>query len=189
MKCLFDDCYHLGASSAIHCTIFLLLKRTVLPKRETVPRVWSVITAKINTWYYPIKTCSFAIAFRYLAFGTCSLVIEFWYLAIGTCSFLMSSGFLLLNPAFLLTCYCILLFCSCILTFCYWNITTCTFVISSWHFAIENCFSVIALWHFAIRTLRPTPLLLCSSTLMLSISLWCFDKVTCSSAWHSVTQF
>ena len=155
----------------------------------SLPLLWSVITAKINTWYYAIETCSFVIAFRHLGFGTCSFVIEFWYLAIGTCSFLMCFGFLLLNPAVLLLCYCILLFCSCILAFCYWNITNCTSVISFWDLAIENCSFVIALWHFAIGTLQPTLLLLCSSTLMVFISFWCFDKVTCSSAWHSVTRF
>ena len=122
--------------------------------------------AKIITWYYAIETCSFVIAFRHLGFGTYSFVIEFWYLAIGTCSFLMCFGFLLLNPAVLLLCYCILLFCSCILAFCYWNITNCTSVISFWDLAIENCCFVIALWHFAIGTLRPTLLLLYSSTLM-----------------------
>ena len=105
--------------------------------------IWSVITAKINTWYYAIETCSFVIAFRHLGFGTCSFVIEFWYLAIGTCSFLMCFGFLLLNPAVLLLCYCI-----------------CYFVLAFWHSAIGTLQTALLSFRFEILLLKTALLLL-----------------------------
>ena len=110
--------------------------------QSTVSFIWSVITAKNNTSYYAIETCSFEIAFQHLGFGTCSFVIEFWYLAIGTCSFLMCFVFFATESC----CFVIMLlhfvisflhsgilvlehyklhFCHFVLRSCYWKLLFC----------------------------------------------------------------
>ena len=98
--------------------------------RDNCLDLWSVITAKINIWYFAIQTCSSVIQCWYFAIETCSSVIQFWYFAIQTCSSVIQFWYFAIptvKPAVLWLRYVIIMMC--ILFWCF-DMATCS---SAWH--------------------------------------------------------
>ena len=74
------------------------------------------------------------------------------------------------------------------ITFDYFAFAMCWFVTVPWRFFIL-CYFAVAFSYSSISTLGKAVLLLWFVIFIACVSLWCFVKVTCSSAWHSETSF
>ena len=65
----------------------------------------------------------------------------------------------------------------------------CWFVTIPWRSAIILCYFAIVFQYSSVSALGKAVLLSWFVIFIACVSLWCFVKVTCSSAWHSKTSF
>ena len=86
-------------------------------------------------------------------------------------------------------CYMVLVLWHYAITFDYFAFAMCWFVTVTWRSTIILWYFAIAFWYSSISTLEIAVLLLWFVIFIECVSLWCFVKVTCSSAWHSETSF